>query len=256
VGPLAPLPPRRPHRRHRAVHHRQPRHAEGNTLLAHAIAATPPVGAFLTVELGAFLTRRVVAYWHLTPAHDTAPAPRKAPASAPARPALSLRTLAPPAVVIVVALTVAVALDWLSMWIAMWTAVAFGGTASVGAAVRLRRRQSPRQALAARRLEPVREVAPDGSAEALTAPAQQRKPRSRRAPTADPDQVWDQITAHLRSNHVTKPTQRELAAELRRSRTSISEAIQAHRQEWDDLTATANSSADGTGRRVAQPTGA
>ena len=172
--------------------------------------------------------------------------------AAPASPARSLRTLAPPAVVIVVALTVAAALDWLSMW----TAVALGVTASVGAAVRLRRRQSPRQALAARPPESVREVVPDGSAEALTAPAQQQEPGSRRGPTAEPDQVWDQITAYLRSNDGTKPTQRELAAELRRSRTSISEAIQAHRQEWDDLTATANSSADGTGRRVAQPTGA
>ena len=109
---------------------------------------------------------------------------------------------------------------------------------------------------AARRGELLGALVPDGSSEVRTDPGQRQQPGPRPRPAADPDQVWDQITAYVRSNDGTRPTQRELAAQLRRSRSSISEAIHAHRQEWEDLTATVSNSADSAERRVAQPTSA
>lgn len=218
-------------------------HAQGNSLLAHAIAATPPVGAFLTVELGAFLTRRVVAYWHLTPAHDTHPTPRT-PTSA-SRQGRRHRPVRPAAFVTTVLgiLTLAVALDRLSPW----TAAVLAITALMATVTSWHRRRQARHPTQAAR-EMAAPVAPDPQANltghSLGKTATSRPP-TRAAQGADLEQVWEQIASYTRGKGGPRPTQRELAAQLRRSRTSISNAIDAHRQEWNDLTS-ANTAASAT----------
>lgn len=216
-------------------------HAEGDSLLAQAIAATPPVGAFLTVELGAFLTRRVVAYWHLSPAHDIRPAGHPAPARPHRNLLRALKPAALPAAAVLVLASAAV-----SGWLNVWAAAAPGAAVLAFALVERRRRTSPAA-------DPAEDAVTADLESALDVPATPPSPLPRRevepdeseaGPTlpqypagssADPEDVWAQIAALVAQHGGRRPSQRELAAELRRSRTSISHAINAHRQEWDAL---------------------